>query len=390
MARLPPSLLSALLLLAGVLCIPFILLDAFVRWARGKFGPGWSGVRALAVVPRESRAPAALSHPSLGVASFVTLPNGRIVHYFSKGSGPLMLCIHGFPESPYSWRYVSQAFATTHTVVCVSLPGYGAAPHAEPSWWNSSDYGPAAVITTMRMLVEHLQAEVRRSEPPLSESPRGIVLVGHDWGGLICWLLAAEHPELVARLVIMDLPHPRAMAANMSARQLSRSWYISFFQLPLLPEWYLLTGGRALVQAVFKGKGGGVHSSKWRWISDEDVDVFAYTTGRAGTPTAALSYYRQMPYYLEALRAAMLHRLGKRGYPMPVLQLHGSADAFLGTEQCAGTEALCCGGYQLHVVEGASHWVQQDCPEEVVRVMGTWLGVVPTAPLPLAELPPAV
>ena len=413
---------------------PFVLLDVILKLVRGKLT-----LSQLFSSPRESGVPIRLSHPSLGKSKFVTLAHGhgRKLHYLESGSGPLMLCLHGFPESPYSWRYVSQAFSATHTVVAVELPGYGQTPRVEPSWAAATtDYGPASVLPTLRAFVAHLLE---------THSQEQIVLVGHDWGGMLAWAFASQYPRIVKRLVIMDLPHPIAMGRNMNWAQTKKSWYIAFFNVPRLPEAYLRMNDFAVIKAAFKGSAGGVKNRKW--LDDDDVDAIKWSLSRAGTLTAALGYYRSVGAWGAAVRQGR-RALDDGKLPMPVLQLHGADDAFLGVEQIEGTEKLCGAGFKLVVLPGASHWcvhahhfyesaecvacccarahnerctavkpcslavlnainhnsrsprcccyscfftwyrrVQQDVPEEVCAAMASFLSVKATPPRPLGELP---
>jgi hypothetical protein len=117
----------------------------------------------------ETPYPSALNDPRFGTHGFV-IANGIKFHYVAKGpeNAPLMLCLHGFPECWYSWRYILYAFSGTYRVVAIDLRGYGETTRVAPSWWTASDY-------SLRTLVE----DVRSVIAALGYGK--CTLVAHDW-----------------------------------------------------------------------------------------------------------------------------------------------------------------------------------------------------------------
>src|SRR5262245_37404008 len=161
--------------------------------------------------------------------------NGVRLHYVEAGSGPLVVLLHGFPEFWYCWRHQLPALAAAgFRAVAVDLRGY-----------NESDKPPGArsyrlgvLVEAVAGLIEHLGAD------------RGGV-VGHDWGGVVAWVLAMRRPERVERLVAINAPHPAAwLRERKDPAQLLRSWYTFFFQLPLLPEWVIQAGDFFLIERM--------------------------------------------------------------------------------------------------------------------------------------------
>src|SRR5216110_1728818 len=158
--------------------------------------------------------------------------NGIHLHCAVDGDGPLVVLLHGFPECWYSWRHQIAALAPRFRAVAPDLRGY-----------NLSDK-PAGVAA---YALPELVADVRGLVEAFGE--REAVIVGHDWGGAVAWTFAMEHPEATRRLVVMNCPHPAIFAQHLGTnrRQLARSWYMFFFQLPWLPETLLGLGHARLI-----------------------------------------------------------------------------------------------------------------------------------------------
>lgn len=272
--------------------------------------------------------------------------NGIRFHYVEAGAGPLVLLLHGFPEFWFSWRHQIPALAERFRVVAVDLRGY-----------NETDR-PASGFDT-RSLV----ADVAALVPALGE--RSCLLVGHDWGGAIAWYAASRHPELVDRLVILNAPHPTEMARHLTSNldQILRSWYVFFFQVPLLPELFLRRGRcRPLFERIRKTM---AHPELLR---DEDLERYADAFCKPGAVEAALEYYRQ------AFRSAF--RRGFRAEParidVPTLVVWGERDHALGRELNDGL-ARWVRDLRIEFIPTASHWVQQDEPEIVTRLIREFL-----------------
>src|SRR3954452_5847731 len=140
------------------------------------------------------------------------------VHFVEVGTGPLVLLLHGFPEFWYSWRHQLPALAAAgFRAVAADLRGY-----------NESSRPCGVGEYRVSKLVDDVAGLIR-----LFGDERGYV-VGHDWGGIIAWRLAALHPELVRKLAILNAPHPAAFRREFKRNPLQwvRSSYTCFFQLP--------------------------------------------------------------------------------------------------------------------------------------------------------------
>ena len=179
------------------------------------------------------------------------------------GSGDrLALCLHGFPEHAYSWRYQMPLLARLgYRVWAPNLRGYG----------NSDSPQEVSAYKT-RTLVEDVAALITAAKP------RETLLLAHDWGGALAWSLALEQPQLIDKLIIMNLPHPACFARELRRPpQLFRSWYMFFFQLPWLPELMLRRCNGRATSGVFRSS-----SRNPARFTDEDLGVYRANAMRPG------------------------------------------------------------------------------------------------------------
>ncbi len=297
--------------------------------------------------------------------------NGVRLHCVTDGDGPLVVLLHGFPECWYSWRHQLAALAPRFRVVAPDLRGY-----------NESDK-PAGVRA---YALSELVADVRGLVEAFGE--RQAIIVGHDWGGGVAWTFAMEHPDATRRLVVMNCPHPAIFAQHLQTnrRQLARSWYMFFFQLPWLPETLLGLGQAALI-------GRAIRQSAVRQdaISDEDLRTLREAASRPGALRAGINYYRAVfrspdavgswPRWLRRFvygdRPVPGARLTLEDWPKitaPTLLIWGEHDVALGKELTVGMEPLFTGPLEIKYIPLSGHWVQQEQPEVVNGYLLDFLG----------------
>ena len=282
--------------------------------------------------------------------------NGIRFDVATAGQGDrLALLLHGFPESSYSWRYQLPLFAKLgYRAWAPDLRGYGKTSR------------PAGVA---EYAIEKLEADVGGLID--AANAREVVLVGHDWGAAIAWSFAMHEIRKIDRLIIMNVPHPECLQRGLrTLKQLRRSWYMFFFQLPLLPEMYLGANDAAVIGRSFRDM--AIDKSRF---PDEVLRVYRDNALVPGARTAMLNYYR-------AIFRGMA-RIRRRGAPMihtPTLMLWGEADAALGKELTYDT-ARHVSDLTLRYLPNVSHWVQQEAPETVNRMIEAWLKdeIVPEA-----------
>jgi epoxide hydrolase 4 len=272
---------------------------------------------------------------------------GLRLHYVEAGTGPLVVLLHGFPEFWYAWRHQLPALADAgYRVVAPDLPGY-----------NTSDKPPRVRDYRPRLLVQEVADLI------LALGADSATVAGHDWGGVLAWLLAMQHPERVERLVVLNAPHPiRFLKGLRSPRQLRRSWYILAFQLPWLPERLLAARDfRALRRAL------GRQPNRPGAFTAQDIDRYVAAAAQPCALRAAINYYRA------AVRANLVAQVQTlRRVDIPTLIIWGDQDRYLG-RALAEPDRGWVPDVRVERIAEASHWVQADAPERVNQLMVDFL-----------------
>jgi pimeloyl-ACP methyl ester carboxylesterase len=272
----------------------------------------------------------------------------------SAGTGDkLALLLHGFPECAYSWRYQVPLLARLgYRVWAPDLRGYGKSDKPK----GISEYALDKLAKDVADLID-------------ASGAKSVLLCGHDWGGMIAWHVAMYGLRPIERLVIMNAPHPACFYRSARTwRQLRKSWYIAFFQIPWLPELLLSRRNFELVARAFTRM--AVDKSRF---PDGVLEVFRKNASEPGALTAMLNYYRA------ARLSARIHR--QRGFPridVPTLMIWGERDAALGKELTYGTDRY-VSDLTVEYLQDVSHWVQQEAPEKVNAVLQTWLEGTPVS-----------
>ncbi|HEY8601052.1 MAG TPA: alpha/beta fold hydrolase [Thermomicrobiales bacterium] len=259
--------------------------------------------------------------------------------------GPLVVLLHGFPEFWYGWRKQIGALAAAgFRVVAPDGRGYNLSE-------KPSGVRPYALDRLGADVVGLIAAQGH---------DRAIV-VGHDWGAVVAWWVATRHPSWVARLAILNVPHPAIIQPYLRRHlsQLLRSWYVFFFQLPWLPEASTrLANWRAGVRAL-RG------SSRPGTFSDADLERYREAWSQPGAFTAMINWYRALVRYPPAF--------GSPRVTPPTLILWGRHDAFLEPELAELSLNLCADG-RLIMLE-TTHWVQHEAAERVNRELIGFFGM---------------
>ncbi|HEX6289909.1 MAG TPA: alpha/beta fold hydrolase [Herpetosiphonaceae bacterium] len=266
--------------------------------------------------------------------------NGIRLHCAVAGSGPLLILLHGFPEFWYSWRHQIPVLAEHFTVVAPDLRGY-----------NESDKPPRIADYSVPVLVEDVIQLIR------SFDQERAIIAGHDWGGLVAWATALSRPDLVEKLIALNIPHPRLFVQHVltNPRQMVRSWYMLFFQLPWLPEATIRANNYRMIDGAFRGM--AVHKEQF---PAEVIAEYKRAIAKPGALTSALNYYRAMMRGGTLGFTADLDPVAR----MPVMVVWGEQDTALGKELNDRLRHY-VPQLTLHFIPDASHWVQQDRPDLV-------------------------
>jgi pimeloyl-ACP methyl ester carboxylesterase len=253
------------------------------------------------------------------------------VHDSGPADGEPVVLLHGFPQDARAFDRLTPALHSAGLrTLAPDQRGYS--PGARPA-------GRSAYV--VRELVDDVLALLDAAG---LESAH---LVGHDWGGIVAWALAAWHPWRVRTLTALSVPHPAAMGqAMVHSDQLLRSSYIGFFQLPAVPERVLRAGHGALLKRTLR-QGG---------LPEDLVEAYVTRLREPGALTAALNWYRALPLGARTPVGAVR---------VPTLHVWGDADAFLGRAAIEASSGFVAAPYRLEVLEGVNHWIPELAADRV-------------------------
>jgi pimeloyl-ACP methyl ester carboxylesterase len=306
------------------------------------------------------------------------------------GEGPLVVLLHGFPEGPYSWRHqIGPLAAAGYRVLAPEQRGYGASSRPEPV----EAYSIFRLVGDIVALIAQSGAE-------------DAVVVGHDWGAVVAWRLAAMRPDLVRAVVGLSVPplprgqHP-PLAANRAVH--AGRFYMNHIERPGVADAEMAGDVRRSLRAAFHGlsgenpvndpprpllvpDGGGLPQALGgaapdagggdvlpSWLSEADIDAFAELFDpAAGGFTGGLNWYRNMDADWPALAAFDGVRLR-----MPSLFMAGDRDTVLAFGGSAGSVARLPrthpGMREPVILPGCGHWIQQERPAEVTAALLAFL-----------------
>lgn len=272
--------------------------------------------------------------PELGKDGYVD-SNGVKIHYVESGSGELCVLIHGFPDFWYSWRAQIPELAKHFRVVAIDQRGYNLSDKPE----GVENYRVEKLVADIDAVVDHFKA-------------KKAVIVGHDWGGMVAWSYAMQHPDKIDRLVILNLPHPNGLLRELAHNpdQQKASAYARTFQQPdaakkVKPEFLTF------------------------WVHDDAAKKQYLQAFKRSSMEGMLNYYKAN-YPREPYKAP------PQGFPpvkCPVLMIHGLKDVALLPGALNDTWNWIDNQLTLVTIPNAGHFVQQDAADAVTKTMVRWL-----------------
>ncbi|KYC28885.1 hypothetical protein ACY05_04060 [Sterolibacterium denitrificans] len=264
--------------------------------------------------------------------------NGIRFAYHQAGprDAPLVLCLHGFPDTALSYaQLLPQLAAAGYRAVAPYMRGYaptGLAP--------DGDYSTTALGRDVLALIDALGA-------------RDAAVIGHDWGAYAAYCAANLDASRIRRLVLMSVPH--IGGAVQSLRQLRRSWYIWFFQLSGLPERRVARDDYAFIDRLYRA-----WSPTWQ-VAESDLRPVKQALAAPGGLAAAIGYYRAM--FRGSSRAGWA-LLSARTSP-PTLMLSGAIDGAVGPEVFGRSREAFTGPFEFHLLPDVGHFPQREAPDEL-------------------------
>ncbi len=262
--------------------------------------------------------------------------DGVKIHYATAGdSGPLVVMIHGFPDYWYSWNEQIKALKSTHRVAAIDQRGY-----------NRSDKPKGLENYAIPKLVSDVAAVIR------DMGEKKAVIVGHDWGGMVAWQFAMMQPEMTARLIVLNLPHPKGLNRELANNpdQQRNSQYARNFQQP---DAHKQLDAERLI----------------RWVKGEAKRAKYIEAMKRSDFESMLNYYKRNyprpPYKEDTSEPVRLN--------MPVLLIHGLDDWALLPGALNSTWEWLDSDLTLVTVPGAGHFVHHDKPDFINRTLKMWL-----------------
>lgn len=257
--------------------------------------------------------------------------NGIDYAWIEQGEGPLVLLLHGFPDTPYGYQALMQQLAGAgYRAVAPFLRGYhptGLAP--------DGDYSMLAVAGDVLALMDYF-------------SPEPVIVMGHDWGGLAAGTAANIQPQRFRKLVYMCIPHMHA--SQFSWAQLKKSWYVLFFQLPAVPERMVARNAYHFIDRLYRN-----WSPNWDF-SAQDTAAVKRSLSMPGCLPAALGYYRGLIRGASAEQREIMSRQTS----VDTLVVYGEVDGSVGSDQFTAIASCFSGEVRVLAMPGVGHFPQRE------------------------------
>ncbi|OBK73616.1 alpha/beta fold hydrolase [Mycobacterium sp. 1274761.0] len=260
--------------------------------------------------------------------------------------GPVVVLLHGFPQFNTSWNAVI-ARLTAQGYRCLAPNQRGYSPGARPT--RRRDYRVPELVEDVRGLID-------------ASGAQRVHLVGHDWGGVVAWGVAAEIPDRLVSLSTLSVPHPAAfLRALITSRQALASWYMYFFQLPRISERVLLGSGRTgeMMSKLLQSSGKQ---------SPDAADRDARAMAEPGVLTAALNWYRAMPL-------SFTRQVGDK-ITVPTMYVWSDGDTALLSKAARDCGRYVSGEYRFETLHG-THWMLDEQPDAVADLLLDWFAAHP-------------
>ena len=276
-------------------------------------------------------------------------------HVVEAGEGPLVVLLHGFPVFWWTWRNQVRSLADAgYRVVAMDMRGYGGSDH------TPHGYDPLTLAGDVAGLIRTM-GEV------------DAVVIGHGWGGLVAWTVAAAHPEVVRALAVVGMPHPAALrhAFATDAEQRRLGAYILGFQRPFVPERQLTRDDAALVEDYLH-RWSGPH-----WPDAETAGVYRAAMLVPNTAHCSVEFHRWAMRSLPRRDGRRFQSTVAVPVTVPVLQVHGSNDRAVLASSVDGSEAYVTAAYTRVELPDVGHFAHEEDPVAFDAILLPWLAGLP-------------
>jgi len=269
------------------------------------------------------------------------------LHYAKAGEGEkLVILLHGFPEFWYSWRHQIAALSNEYTVVAPDMRGFNLSDKPP----NIGDYSIDKLVDDITGLIRYFGREQA-------------AVVGHDWGAAIAWAVALKHPEYVSKLVAMQVPPASVWKKNQTLKQFLASWYMFFFQIPVLPEYLLKLNDYAAMEKTLRNT-----TAKKGVFTTEDIAEYKKSWREPFALTAMLNYYR----------ANILKRFTGKSQSdakiqVPTVFIYGEKDSAILPETVKGVGEVVDASFEEFRIPDSAHWVQNEASGRVTEILRDFL-----------------
>lgn len=269
--------------------------------------------------------------------------DGVKIHYATVGEGPLVIMVHGFPDFWYSWRHQMEGLKDNFKVVAIDQRGYNLSGQPE----GEENYNMRYLVSDIAAVIEHHGEEKA-------------TIVGHDWGGIVSWQFAFAYPQMVDKLVILNLPHPNGMARELAnnVEQQQNSGYARTFIQGSASDPDILFGNPMTAETLAF------------WVADPEARIKYVEAFSQSNFDGMIAYYKQN--YPRADASAPPPPAAPQ-LNLPLLVFHGLRDTALHSDGLNNTWDWNDGDTTIVTAPNANHFVQQDAAELVTSTLNWWL-----------------
>jgi len=274
--------------------------------------------------------------------------DGRQHSFIDQGEGPVVILIHGFPDIAATWQAQIDALVLAgYRCIAPTLRGYEVIS-------ISQSYFVLDSVEDIRAIQKQLHIDKFH-------------LIGHDWGAIIGYAFAAQYPDALLSLNCLAIPHLSTFNQGLKEipKQRRNSAYIAFFQLPWVSEWWCRRNNFAFIEWLWRR-----WSPSWDF-TQEDIEPVKQALSQPEVLKASLNYYRHL--YRKGREASQAASLKKVSVPCQVLAGENDGCMDVGLFEILQRKKPFLANYQLHIIDGAGHFMQREQPEKVNRLILEWI-----------------